>query len=120
MAMQVKHWQDPVNLILGLLLIISPWLLGYAGEANALWNAVVLGVLIAAAALYALFRVKAWEEWTHVVLGAWLVVSPWLLGFAGVAAAMWSAVVIGLAVAVLALWVLGTDKDLGGWWRAAH
>lgn len=120
MAMQVKHWQDPVNLVLGLLLLASPWLLGYAGEANAMWNALVLGALIAAAALYALFRARAWEEWTHVVLGAWLVVSPWLLGFAHLPVAMWSAVGFGLAVAVLALWVLGTDKDLGGKWRTAH
>jgi hypothetical protein len=81
---------------------------------------VVLGLLTAGAALYALFRVKAWEEWTNVVLGAWLVVSPWLLGFAALQAAMWTAVVLGLAIALLALWALGTDKDIGGWWRTAH
>jgi hypothetical protein len=39
MAIQVKHWQDPVNLILGLALLASPWVLGYQGEQSATWNA---------------------------------------------------------------------------------
>jgi hypothetical protein len=35
---------------------------------------------------------------------------------------MASAVACGLAVIALALWVLGTDRDYGGWWtdRMAH
>ena len=65
----VKHWQDPVNLILGLWLIASPWILEYQAETYALWSAVCLGVLIAATAVAALFRVKAWEEWANLVLG---------------------------------------------------
>jgi hypothetical protein len=65
---------------------------------------------------------RAWEEWTEVALGAWMVASPWVLGFAALQWAMASAVASGLAVIVLALWVLGTDRDYGGWWgnRMAH
>lgn len=120
MALHVKHWQDPVNLVIGLALLASPWLLGYAATTAAMWNAVALGLLIAGAAVLALIRVRAWEEWTNVVLGVWLVASPWLLGFGTLAPAMGSAVAAGLAVAVLALWALGTDKDIGGWWSPAH
>jgi SPW repeat len=29
MSISIKHWQDPVNLILGLWLIVSPWALKY-------------------------------------------------------------------------------------------
>src|SRR5215813_3702477 len=82
--MSIKHWQDPVNLILGVWLLISPWVLEHQAEATSTGNAVILGVLIALAAVIALFRVKAWEEWTNVVLGVWLVVSPWILGFSDV------------------------------------
>jgi hypothetical protein len=117
--MRVKHWQDPVNLVLGLWLIASPWVLGHAAEANPTWNAVVLGALVGVAALVALFRVMAWEEWTNVVLGLWLVISPWVLGFTGIAAAMWNAIIVGIIVAALALWTLGTDKEIGGWWKPA-
>ncbi|MCS6945356.1 MAG: SPW repeat protein [Sutterellaceae bacterium] len=118
--MSIKHWQDPVNLVLGVWLIVSPWLLSYASEAAATWNAAILGVLISAAAIWALFRVFAWQQWANVAFGLWLIVSPWLLGFGGVAAALYNAVIVGLVVAVLALWALGTDRDIGGWWRPAH
>lgn len=119
MAMTVKHWQDPVNLVLGLWMLASPWALSHQTEMTPTWNAVILGILIAAAALVALFRVMAWEEWVNLALGVWLVISPWILGFSGLATAMWNAVIVGAVVAVLALWAAGTDKDIGGWWSPA-
>ncbi|NMG46208.1 hypothetical protein GPA22_21030 [Aromatoleum toluvorans] len=119
MSATVKHWQDPVNLILGVWLGVSPWAFSYAMEAAPTWNAVMAGALIAALALFELIKVAAWEEWASVAIGAWLVASPWILGFAGVTAAMGNAVLVGLVVAVLALWALGTDKSIGGWWTPA-
>jgi hypothetical protein len=119
MAMKIKHWQDPVSLILGLWLLISPWALQYQGEVNPRWNAVVVGIVVAAIALYAMFQVMAWQEWVNAALGIWLVISPWALGFAGLAAAMWNAVIVGAVIAVLAVWALSTDRDIGGWWSPA-
>lgn len=116
MTAKMKHWQDPVNLILGLWMIVSPWLLGYESEAAATSNAVILGIVIAVLAALELFNVTAWEEWGNFVLGLWLVISPWVLGFRSVSSAMSNDVVIGILVAVLAIWALGTDKDIGGWW----
>jgi hypothetical protein len=118
--MTVKHWQDPVNLALGAWLAASPWALGHQAEAVPTWNAVILGVLIAAAAIWALFRVMAWQEWANVVFGLWLIASPWLLAFTATAMAMYNALAVGLIVAALALWALGTDRDIGGWWSPAH
>jgi hypothetical protein len=119
MSISVKHWQDPLNLILGVWMVASPWVLNYSTQRDPTWNAIILGILIALAALFALFRVMAWEEWGNVVLGVWLVISPWVLGFSGMAQAMSNAVIVGVVVAVLALWALGTDKDIGGWWSPA-
>lgn len=116
MSMKMKHWQDPVNLVLGLWMVASPWILAHQEEAIPTGNAVILGLLIAALALLALFKVMAWEEWVSVALGAWLLVSPWVLGFSGIATAMWNAAIVGIGVAAFALWALGTDKDIGGWW----
>ena len=116
---KVKHWEDPLNLVLGLWMLVSPWLLDHVANAGATWNAVIVGAIIALAALIALFQVRAWEEWTNVVLGVWLAISPWILGFSGLTAAMWNALIVGIVVAVLALWTLGTDKDIGGWWSPA-
>ena len=120
MSMKIKHWQDAVNLVAGLWMIISPWVLAFQSEARPMWNAVILGALIALVALYAMFQVFAWQEWANMVFGAWLVVSPWLLGFSGLYTAMISAVITGVVVLALALWALATDKDIGGWWSPAH
>ncbi len=116
---QVRHWQDALNLFLGLWMIASPWALGYQTNGNSSANAVIVGIIVALVALAALFQIMAWEEAINVGLGVWLVISPWILGFSGLVAAMSNAVIVGIAVVVLALWILGTDKDIGGWWNPA-
>ncbi len=93
---------DIVNVVIGLALVLSPWVLGFSAEQAAAWNAWVVGALIALIAAGALFAFAAWEEWANLVLGIWAVLSPWILGFAAVSAAMWVHVIAGLIVAVLA------------------
>lgn len=119
MTVKVKHWQDSLNLVLGLWLAISPWALSFSEEMQPTWNAVIVGALIVALAVFEFVKLMAWEEWADVALGAWLVISPWVLGFSGLATVMWNAVIVGALVAALALWTLGTDKDIGGWWHPA-
>ncbi len=41
-------WQGWFNLILGLWLIVSPWLLGFSTVAAAMWNSVIVGIVVAA------------------------------------------------------------------------
>jgi multisubunit Na+/H+ antiporter MnhB subunit len=106
-----KHWQDPVNAVLGVALVVSPWVLDYSSETFAMSNAVVIGLALVAAALGAMLAPKAWEEWTEAVLGLWMVISPWMLAYSHVQVAMYAAVVVGLIVVLLALWTLATDKD---------
>ncbi|HWI82262.1 SPW repeat protein [Ramlibacter sp.] len=109
---QVKHWQDPVNAVLGAWLMLSPWALGFAGDRLAMWNFLIVGVLLLAAALGAIFLPRAWEEWTESVLGLWMVVSPWVVGYAAIEAAKTDAILSGLVILTLALWAL---QDEGGW-----
>ncbi|HSW05433.1 SPW repeat protein [Aquabacterium sp.] len=115
--MRLKHWQDAVTAVLGAWLVLSPWAMGYVGDASATGNAIVIGLLLTAAALGAIFVPRAWEEWTEGALGLWLIVSPWALGFAGLKEARGVAVVTGIVVLALALWTLFTDKDYSAWWR---
>lgn len=106
-----RHWQDAVNALLGLWLVISPWLFVYAGHTAAAWNAWVVGVIVLVAAIAALTRFHEWEEWVNAVLGLWLIISPWLTGYAEVTAAVWNHVIVGILTAVLAVWSA---------WRARH
>jgi hypothetical protein len=112
-----KHWQDAVNAVIGAWLLLSPWAVGYSGDALATGNAVLVGLALVAAALGAILVPRAWEEWSEAAVGAWLVVSPWVLGFAGQTDARMSAVSLGAAVMALALWTIASDKDLQTWRR---
>jgi hypothetical protein len=115
----LKHWTDAVNAVLGVWLVVSPWLMGYQDASAAMWNAVIVGAALVAAALGAIFVPRAWEEWTEGGLAVWLVASPWLLGFAAMEAAMLTAVATGVVIFALALWTLTTDSEYNDWWHKA-
>lgn len=103
------NWQDGLSLILGLWLIVSPWVLGFTGIGAAMWNAVVFGIVVALMALAALTTFRDWEEWTDMAIGAWLAISPWVLGFAtGTegSALTGNFVVAGLLVLAFSAWSL--------------
>ena len=51
------EWEEWVNMVLGLWLVVSPWLLGFAANVNAMWTHVVMGVLVVGA--------SAWAVWGH-------------------------------------------------------
>jgi hypothetical protein len=110
---QMKHWQDPANAVIGAWLVVSPWVLGFQNNSPALSNNLIIGMALLATALGALFLPAAWEEWTEVVLGGWMVLSPWVFGYSNIAAATVNAFVCGFAILALARWVLATDKDWG-------
>ena len=112
---RIKHWQDLVSLLVGAWLIASPWILDFHAPLTAVGNSVAIGAVMVAFALGALFVPEAWEEWSELVLGLWLIASPWVLEFAQVQPALQNALFCGIVVSVLALWVLGTDDEYGGW-----
>ncbi len=121
--MRKRHWQDVVNVGLGLWIFLSAAFLRHAmtnatlwhsmagapppegvGSA-AMWNLAIVGVVVAFVALFVWLAFVAWQEWINVALGAWLLVSPWVLGFHASPALRWNAVITGVVVAALAAWV---------------
>ncbi len=44
-------WEDWVTLVVGILLIISPFVLGFSDNLTALWTAVIGGAIVAIMAL---------------------------------------------------------------------
>ena len=113
------RWQDSLNFLLGLWLILSPWALGYTASGAAFWNAIVLGLVLGALAVAALVEFREWEEWIGMALGAWLAISPWVLGFGttvtgltgGAFAATWNFVVVGVLSIALAAWSLAGRRQ---------
>jgi hypothetical protein len=106
---------NAVNVLIGLMLMSSPWVHGFATNRTATWMAGISGLVIAAASLAALLQLLVWEErikWeerVNAVAGVFIIGSPWLLGFAEVTSATWTHVLIGsvvTALAVVELWRL--------------
>jgi SPW repeat len=107
------HWRDVVNLILALWLVISPWALAYTMETIPMWNAIIVGVIIAVAAMAALIAFHKWEEWVNVALAVWLIVSPFALDYASHTMVLWNQLIVGALVGILALWTALTTPETG-------
>ncbi len=99
-----EHWQDGVSVLVGVWLVISPWVFGYFGITAAMLTSVVLGVIIAVDAGAALLKFHEWEEWVSMVMSVLLIMSPWLFDYAAMAPAAWNHVVVGLLVLALSGW----------------
>ena len=109
------RWQDWLNLVFGLWLFSSPWLLQYftaqpyTTQTAASWNSIIFGAVVVGLTVKALYipKKKNWEEWVNLAMGLWLLVSPWILGFYMQTLATLNMVIVGLAIAALSGNVLG-------------
>jgi uncharacterized membrane protein len=94
--------------VAGLWEILAPFILGYSVTAVAMWNAIIIGVVLIVlaviAALHEQVSVDRTLDWVNAALGLWLILAPFILGYSAVAAAMWNDIVVGLIVIVLAVW----------------
>lgn len=125
--MDRKRLRDWVIGLLGLWMLLSPRVLSFAGvPPAAIWSAWLVGAAIILVTVGSRFVVEVWSPWqdgTNAALGLWLMVSPWALGFAAHATARTNSIVVGVLVAVLALWAMVVDTDLGKWmddWMHQH
>ncbi len=103
-----KYWQDPVNACVGVLILVSPWLAGYALVLPALANAVIVGTILFTVSVLAVVIGRPWAECAVVAVGAWMLASPWALELADERARR-SAVVLGSLVLMLGVGALAAD-----------
>lgn len=119
--MALKRWQDWGNVFLGLWMLASPWILGFAASENvAARTAWILGAAIIVFAGIAVYIPKAWEEVLNIVLGIGLIASPWGLGYTDQTTPTANAVVVGLLVTALGLWAMLVDTRVQKWWHEHH
>jgi hypothetical protein len=90
--------------VLGLALMLAPFIFNYSDSLPALWASLVLGAVIAVTAGYkALVHDNArWENWVVGITGILAVIAPFLLGFNVLTTALWTSIVVGVVVAILA------------------
>lgn len=92
------------NLLLGLWLVIAPFLLRYA-TSTSIGNDITIGIIIALLAAFRLFGAyrAAWLSWLNALLGIWLIVAPFILGYDS-SSALWNDIIVGLFIAFLGIW----------------
>lgn len=95
-----------LNILAGLWLIISPFVLGYSALRGTMWNDIIVGIIVAVVAAVKIFRGRdlPWLSWINVVLGIWLILSPFIFGNASDTRVLYNEIIVGIIVAVLAAW----------------
>lgn len=106
-----RHWQDWADLMLGVVVLISPWIIAFTNEPAPTYNAVVVGLVIIALSALAIRHLEPWEEWLNVALGLWLIVSPWILDYDADSAARACHVGLGLIVTLMAASELWEERQ---------
>lgn len=97
-------WLAGTNAVLGLWLIAAPFAFGVSGAG--LWNAVIVGSLIAIVGGYNWYLTTKGEEVSvagasfNALLGLWVIAAPFL--FTPGTTALWNDVIVGAVVASLA------------------
>jgi hypothetical protein len=91
-----------LNVLLGIWVIISPFVVQFARLPAAMWNNVIVGIVIA---ILALIRTSTPQQigwsWANVILGIWMIISPFALGTM-TTAILWNNIILGIVIAIVA------------------
>lgn len=102
-----------LRIVVAICLFLAPWVLGFATNMSAAWNARFCAAAIALLAIWALYEFENWQEWLSALLGVWTIVAPWVLGLAQSAKPARVHVLLGLIVALCAT----VRLSMRGWGR---
>ncbi|RAL22402.1 hypothetical protein DL240_11175 [Lujinxingia litoralis] len=88
----------------GIWLVLSPYLLGFAWDPSAWWNALVIGSALTLIALLRFANPNRFLglRWTTLVLALWLMLSPFVANYYDVRPAFWSAFIVGALLLLVA------------------
>jgi hypothetical protein len=114
--MERHHWQVWLIGVIGLWLMVSPFVLGVpvgedAGAGAFRWSFVGPGSVLVLLAVTAMLASQTWEAGLAAPIGVWLILSPWILSYTAFPSAVWSAVASGAAILLLGIWSLVTDRS---------
>ena len=101
---RVRPWQDKAVLMLGVLMFVSPWILGYSGVEAAAWNAYLLGAYITFWAAVGLLVHAYWPMFLIAFGSSWLILSQKILEFTDHTVATVWVMAFGAVTGLIAMW----------------
>jgi sulfite exporter TauE/SafE len=105
-SLNEARYSSGLNVLLGIWIIASPFILTFTDNSSALWNDIIVGAVVLILGLVRLSstRMTSWASWVNLILGLWMVVAPYVLTYSDITNALWNNIVLGIAVAILAAW----------------
>ncbi len=96
-------WQDWLNFILGIWLVIAAFIPGITGsQGAALVDYLIVGILVLVFAIW-VARKKA-AEWANVIFGIWLIIAAFIPAITGNKTAnLWNSLILGILILIFAL-----------------
>lgn len=90
--------------VLGLVLMLAPFLAGYSNTPAALWSSIVLGLIVLAVSIYkgVTHDEARWEDAIIAITGLLAVFAPFVFGFSAITVAVWTSIAVGGLMAFLA------------------
>lgn len=94
-----------INLILGVWLVISPYVLGSTALRATVGNDIVLGILLIASSWWILATAAEvlGVSWFQMLCGIWLVIAPFVLSYRAMTHALANDVVVGVIIFIVGL-----------------
>lgn len=89
-----------LNIVAGVWLAASPWLLGFSELTTAMWTAVALGAVVAVLAAVRFSGGSPANSWINAIIGVAALVSPFVI----TGMHQTNAIVTGLVIAALGTW----------------
>ncbi len=75
-------WQDWINTLLGIWLIIAGFIPSITTNRGAsFWNYIIVGIIVLILAVWV--AKSRWPEWINAILGIWLIISAFIPSLVG-------------------------------------
>jgi hypothetical protein len=114
-----RTWEDWLGMLLGVLIILSPWFPTQAGHeivdaerSIVIINTFAVGILVFGLAQLEYIALRRWEEVAAILLALWLIVSPYVFGYHGDGLLRFYHSTLGGLVLLLATLQLWQDWEL--------
>lgn len=120
-----RTWEDWLAMLLGVVIALSPWpaqptYLGCPVPTGVAWNAMLIGIVVAALGVIELVELHRWEQVGEILCGGWLIASPYIFDYLGTGMLQYWHFGLGAVVILLAVIELWQDWNLSDQQLAQH
>ncbi|WFU37648.1 SPW repeat protein [Bradyrhizobium sp. CB82] len=112
-----RTWEDWCGMLLGALIVASPWFpvqdqAVTVGHQAVILNTVAAGLVVFGLSQLEYVALQRWQEVATILVGFWLIVSPYILGYSGEGFLRVYHTSLGAVVVLLGILQLWQDWEL--------